>query len=719
MKYEHSVTKGFRACRLAGLLVVASCKSDDVTRSTDAPGAKQLAQASVTEPQRDTVGWAALSDSTLWATIVRTDTVVVVGLKEPGSQRGVVRGRSVVSRARWKSAIQALGADTRNRIVSRDTVRLPVVRIKPADVAALAAFRRLAFVDYVEPNFVPVISADGSSGCSSSGSSGGSGDSPFGGQLIPTYPSGDYASATYFTSNTYFGSNWLYSGSDGMNVANAWKLSTGSGVMIGITDTGLDISPSSEFSNTYFASGQSAGRSLEVIQSSAPTCSHGTRIAGLAAAPMNGRLVSGVAYNSNIVSVRHSDGVVPGELPAGSAILDAGISGAKVIAMAWGLTSPSFFVNDVIDHLHYNLDVMFVGAAGTCIGGWCPGNDNTAIFPASKEEVLAVTSANHDGSRPNVYNFGNKAGVVAYTSLATVGLIPGIVTIGGSSGATGFVAGAAALVRARNPGYSARQSMDAIMWSSGIRCGAPLAWRDAMINVSAAVGGACVSHMFGDITYYVHPWNVPSYTPVDYWVRTLRSSAQFVPGGSGSYSPQWVAKPEQEIVTSVDGNVTDSFGNLFWQSRRSIRFLPAWDGAPYLTEVQASILDGPLGTVDRRSMQVLVCQAPNNCYQTTRAWPTPPPPPPPLTVAISGPTTVAVGYAYTWTAVISGGYGNVAYSWTAGSQNGISSSISASFCASGTVNVTATDGHSTVSATHPVNASENEPPPPGGQYVPC
>lgn len=690
-----------------------------MTGSTATVVARSSAQAGGSAPQSDTVGWAALSDSTLWATIVRTDTVVVVGLKEPGSQRGVERGRSVVSRARWTSAIQALGADTRNRLVSSDTVRLPFARLKPADVAALAAIRRLPFVDYVEPNFVPVVSADVGFGCDWSGSSGGSGDSPFEGQLTPSIPSGDNVSSTYFTSNTYFGSNWLYSGSDGMNVANAWHLSSGAGVTIGITDTGLDISPSSEFGSTYFASGQSSGRSSNVIQSGAPTCSHGTRIAGLATAPMNGRLVSGVAYKSNLVSVRHSDGVVPGELPAGDALLTAGLSGPKVIVMAWALLSYSTFVSDVIDYFHYTHDIMFVGAAGTCTGiGWCYGNDNTAMFPASKEEVLAVTGANHDGSRPEVHDFGNKSGVVAYTSLATVGLTSGIVTIRGSSGATGFVAGAAALVRARNPSYSARQAMDAIMWSSGIRCGAPLAWRDAMINVSAAVGGACVSHMFGDITYYIHPWNLPSYSPVDYWVRTLRSSAQFVPGGSGSYAPQWAARPEQEVVTSVDGNVTDSFGNLFWQSRRSIRFLPAWDGAPYLTEVEASVLDGPFGTADRRSMQVLVCSAPNNCYQTTRGWPTPPPPPP-LSVSISGPTSVAIGYGYTWTASTNGGYGNVTYSWTAGSYSGTSSSLYGSFCANGTVTLTVTDGNGTVSASLPVNASENEPPPQGGQYAPC
>ena len=94
--------------------------------------------------------------------------------------------------------------------------------------------------------------------------------------------------------------------------------------------------------------------------------------------------------------------MLPGETPAGEAIQIAALNGAKVISMAWGLTSQSWYINDVIDYWHYNHDVMFVGAAGTCPDGWCPGNDNTAIFPASKEEVLAVTGANQDASSSSV-----------------------------------------------------------------------------------------------------------------------------------------------------------------------------------------------------------------------------------------------------------------------------------------------------------------------------
>lgn len=702
-------------------MAMASCAPNDVLSPTVPVGNGVPIRSARMDGNLGTGSWSALSDSALWEAIAKTDTVVVIGLKEPGEQRGVVRGKSLVSPERWKSAVRALASDAANPVQSADTLRIPMVRVRPANVSSLARLRRLPFVEYVEPNHIPTIPQD-PSGCSWSGSSGGSGDSPFTGLLLPIYPAGDNATSSYFTSNTYFTSNWLYSGSNGMNVGNAWQLASGAGVTIGITDTGLDISPSSEFSATYFASGYSAGRSINVVQGSPITCSHGTRIAGLAAAPMNGRLISGVAYKANVVSVKHSDGSMPDETSAGESIDLAALNGAKVIVMAWAQASPSWYVNYVIDYWHYNHDVMFVGAAGTCEAnsGFCPFNDDTALFPASKEEVLAVTGANANGTRPAVYDYGNKSGVIAFTGLATVGLIPGIVAIRGSSGATGFVAGAAALVRSRHPEYSARQTMDAIIWTSGIRCGAPLAWRDAMINVSAAVGGPCVGHMLGDQTYFVYPWNAPAYTPVDYWVRTLRTSPLFSPGGSGVYSALWQPRPEQEIVSSVDDNYTDAFGNYFWRTRRSIRFLPAWDGLPYLTTVETVVGDTPFGTADRRSMQVLVCPAANNCAQTTREWPVPPPPPPPLSaVSINGPALVASGYGYSWSASVTGGAGNYSYSWTVGSSSGTSTSIYTSLCQNGIVNVSVTDGVNTVSAALAVVASDTLPAPPGGQFVPC
>lgn len=691
-------------------VVFAGCSVAELQRPIDTRSAIVASEVGLEQTK---ASWSDMSDSSLWATIVKSDTVVVLGLKEVGTTRGVERGRPTISAGQWRTRIEALESDKESPVISADRSKLPVVRVRPKDIAALSRLRRLPFVDYVEPNYVPLLLAS-TSGCASSGISGGSGDSGFGGQLSPTFPSGDEVSSTYFS---YEGPQ----GSNGMNVANAWQLATGIGVTIGVTDTGLDISAGSEFGATHFTSGQSAGRVLQVFQSGDIGCSHGTRIAGLAAAPMNARLVAGVAYRSNLVAVKHSDGVLPDgvqSVSAGLSIEIAASNGAKVVAMAWAMLNSSTYVSDVIDYYHYQHDVMFVGAAGTCPGGICWQNDNTALFPSSKEEVLAVTGSNHDGSRPPVNNYGGKSGVIAFTNLATVGLIPGIVNIAGSSGATGFVAGAAALVRSRNPGYTARQTMDAIIRTSGHRCGAPIVWRDAMINVSAAAGGACVSHMLGANSYYVHSWTAPSFAPVDYWILVARSFWNFTPGGSGQYTPQWNLRPEHEVVSSTDGNIVDGSGNLYWQTRRSIRFRPAWDGLPYQTKVEVVALDTPFGTGDRRSLTVLVCPAPNNCSPTTRPWPTPPPPPAPLSVVISGPSNVASGYGYTWTAIVTGGYGNHTFAWT-GPLSGTSASIVGSFCEGGSVSVTVTDGIGTATASQTVDVNANEPPPLGGQFVPC
>ncbi len=602
-------------------LVLGACRPD--TTSLDVPrlpGSAEEASARVSAADE---ARNSGPDSTIWKAISETDGTVVVGLKEVGSARGMVRGRATISPPSWKAAAHALAREPEMHLVAVDTVRYPVVFLRPTSLQALARIRRLPFVDYVEPNLLKVRWE--SDGCAS----GGSGDAQFNAPTL-VLPTGDQVAATY--------------GPLGMNVPNAWKLATGLGVTVGMIDTGLGWGDG-EFGPEFLA-GQSSPRTLHIVQDGNPTCSHGTRIASLATAPMNGLRSVGVAYRANLVSMGQGNAVAPDNGVVSGVLVDsAANAGAKVIIMAFGFPPHTnlgtSFLSDVIDYHHYVGDVLFVGAAGTCpIGNSCP-QINTAVFPASKEEVLAVSGAGSDGARPNgMYNYGNKSGILAYTGLATVGLTSGLLSINGSSAATGFVGGAAALVRQRFPGLTARQAMNQLMsTTTGSQCGEAPAWRQSMVNVSAAVGGACVSGLKGPFVHYTNTINSQEYS-----ARVKTAIGYNAPpggvGGSGSYSAQWTISPEQLVTLTSVGIVSDGTGNTYWQSSKALRFLPAYDGMPYRSTVALTVSDGVFDTHDPRTTSVLVCSSVAVCFETSRTYPGDPPPPPPLSATISGASSV-------------------------------------------------------------------------------
>jgi len=65
-------------------------------------------------------------------------------------------------------------------------------------------------------------------------------------------------------------------------------------------------------------------------------CSHGTRMAGVLAAPMNGYGVVGVAWKSSLASVRQAGRIWDvNSYDAQQAIRDAAVRGSTVIVMAW------------------------------------------------------------------------------------------------------------------------------------------------------------------------------------------------------------------------------------------------------------------------------------------------------------------------------------------------------------------------------------------------
>jgi hypothetical protein len=526
-----------------------------------------------------------------------------------------------MSQDQWRQAIISVMSADGVTTVRIDSVRIPYIIAKVSDLKTLSKIRRFPMVDYVEParmRFIPMELGD----CDVSGGLTSGGQSPYNGTSLIVAPFG--SSLPDLVSNNY----------PDMGIFSAWKMTNGAGMTVGITDTGLDIEGASEFSTANFTSGESGGRTLTyipILGSPIPQCSHGTRIAGLVAAPKNGRSTVGVAYGANVVAVYQANGENPQIDKAADAIANAVANGARVVVMAWGEFNFYDLVANLIAYFYYNGDVMFVGAAGTCpIGNSCP-RMGSAVFPAELEEVLAVSGADADGTRPeNMYDWGSKSGVLAYTNLASTGMrTTAIVNVSGSSGATGLVGGVATLVRAKTPSLTNRQVMDRIIQTSGSLCGGPHAWRDDMVNASAAVGGPCVWRLVGPLgpffiaNYYINDQSLG--------MNSVTGAAQFVTrhwannafaGGSGSYQFDWTFGDEVIIrAPRLDGDYTDTFGNLLVRSYQQFSFLPAADGNPYVSVITVHVRDLVLGTDDVRRLTFHVCQTASNCAATQRGYP--------------------------------------------------------------------------------------------------
>lgn len=518
--------------------------------------------------------WSTQPDSMLFAHTATLDTVFAVGIKAPGARRGVYRGRWLVDLATWRNAHSSLAGRNGIRLVAIDTL-LPIVRLKIPTVEALAAIRKLPFVDYVEPAYFPAANLYDDSGCDYPTWSGYTDTGP--------YPYSDMQPDTYRM----------------MNIDRAWSATTGEGVWIGLTDTGVNLWDigNSEF-GSWFSSGAVSSRQFRQTSTTGGepgvACSHGTRMAGVVAAPLNGRSVVGVAYGANLYSVYANDRVWDSDgVDQQQAVRDAGNGGSRVILMAWGVPYFHQSLNDEIDYWYGIRDVLFVGAAGTSNSNL---SQNNVIFPAEKSDVIAASAANRDGTRMSDSHYGPELDLIAYANQPTTAAGGGTASISSSSNATAVIGGVAALVRARFPTWTNAQVTDRLIQMSDTTCGMPKAFH-RLVNAAAAVSGFCVSSLHGPNAIRVGG-TTPESQQVTVWFNvTVRS-------GVGPYTYRWVGS-----------NSTGSSAPItFW----------SYGGAPqtYTTSVTVSITDEgsslpPALRTETRTLYVTVVDDgywdPDNC----------------------------------------------------------------------------------------------------------
>ena len=265
------------------------------------------------------------------------------------------------------------------------------------------------------------------------------------------------------------------------NIPNAWTLSTGRNITIGVIDTG--VSPNQTLLGSSFNTGDSSGRTVQkfgvYIDSIWPwstttdgpndLCGHGTSMASVATAPRNnnGQPV-GVAYNANLITYRAATNVVIDGYQEQEGVKKAFVAlgnntNVKIISMSMGYVFSVGKIEDAI-RLAYNKGKLIFCAAGTSTSFTTFVG---VIFPAWMPETVAVTGVKEGATvvACDDCHTGNKVDFTIVMQRATTGNSVPVNSyynaqadyVGGSSVATAATAGIAALVWAKNPTWTRDQ----------------------------------------------------------------------------------------------------------------------------------------------------------------------------------------------------------------------------------------------------------------------
>jgi subtilisin family serine protease len=259
----------------------------------------------------------------------------------------------------------------------------------------------------------------------------------------------------------------------------AWAKTRGSGVTVAVLDTGVDTSAPDLTGSVMVGPDYTAGANPPGYQ---PPYLHGTYIGsiivGHGSGPGQAEGMLGVAPQARILSIRVIlDDSEPGfAVYNGNAAYDDAIAygidyavahGAGVINMSLGSTDSSRSMREAIANAIAH-DVVVVAAAGN--DGTAGGGFTSYSYPAAFTGVIAVAAAGPGGQRAS-FSDRNSSVVVSAPGVSIDGDGPGgqFITADGTSPASAFVAGVAALVRSAYPHLTPVQVMQAIVTSTAMR----------------------------------------------------------------------------------------------------------------------------------------------------------------------------------------------------------------------------------------------------------
>ncbi|MDI1316981.1 S8/S53 family peptidase [Flavobacterium sp.] len=473
---------------ILSLIVFTSCSKEDamdttsivIEESQKIPLTPAQINAKIDQSlnTKDGFSWSEASSHLLWSAVVHGSNVVTIGF---GNSKSNFERAKTSNNAKIQSELLSIilkyEATTLDKVLIMSDADLNLLDVMIKNQETIIALRQSKYIRYIEPadySYLNVRNAENRS----SGSSSGCG-----------YEATTLAAADYTTISPNAKVPWTFYQH---NIPNAWNISTGSGITIGIIDTG--VSPNQSLLGSNFNNGLSTGRTIQkngvYVDSIWPwstgtdgvndLCGHGTSMASVAAAPRNNKgLPVGVAYNANLVTYRAASNVVLDGYQEQEAVKKAftalaNNSNVKIISMSMGHIFSVGKIEDAIK-LAYGKGKLIFCAAGTSTSFTTFVG---VIFPAWMPETVAVTGV-REGS---VYqacddcHTGSKVEfTVAMQRAASGNTVPvdsfyenQTDYVGGSSVATATTAGIAALVWSKNPTWTRAQVLTKMRQSANL-----------------------------------------------------------------------------------------------------------------------------------------------------------------------------------------------------------------------------------------------------------
>jgi thermitase len=223
------------------------------------------------------------------------------------------------------------------------------------------------------------------------------------------------------------------------------------GVKVGIVDTGIDANHE-DLSGKLVDCGRASTLFGTVSNGNcADDNDHGTHVSGtIAAKANNGVGVAGVAFNSPLSMCKALNALGSGSTAGvANCITWLAQRGSKIISMSLGGGASSTLQTAVRNAS--NAGVLIIAAAGN-------DGDATLNYPAAYAEVVSVAATDNRDQRATFSNANSDVEIAAPgVNILSTKRGGGYVSFSGTSMATPHVAGVAALIWGKNPGFTAAQ----------------------------------------------------------------------------------------------------------------------------------------------------------------------------------------------------------------------------------------------------------------------
>ncbi|MFG2744060.1 type VII secretion-associated serine protease mycosin [Streptomyces chartreusis] len=255
-----------------------------------------------------------------------------------------------------------------------------------------------------------------------------------------------------------------------------WKQSTGKGVRVAVIDTGVDVknrqlTPAVEVKsgrnllppNLKDDNGNKIERGSE--NGTTDTVGHGTKVAGIIAArPAKGTGFVGLAPEATIIPVQQNDAEGHGDTDSLARAINYAANEAKadVINISQDTVNPITATSTLKQAVDNALakEIVIVASAGN------DGLDGNVkkTYPASYDGVLAVAASDRNNERAAFSQSGDFVDVAA-PGVGMISTVPGggHCADNGTSFSAPYVAGVAALIKAKHPDWTQKQIAAQIM----------------------------------------------------------------------------------------------------------------------------------------------------------------------------------------------------------------------------------------------------------------